>query len=190
MRWQKAKLGDVCRIVSGSTPSTNVSEYWGGDIWWATPKDLSELSDIYIQETQQRITEPGYRSCSTELLPVGSVLFSSRAPIGHVAINAVPMCTNQGFKSFIPLANRLDSRYLYFWLKANRTYLESLGNGATFKELSKATVERLEIPLPPLTEQQSISAVLEQATTIRQKRKEVIVKLDALLQAAFLDKFV
>src|SRR6185436_1721814 len=98
----------------------------------------------FLSDTPRKITELGLRNCSSEMLPPNSVLFSSRAPIGHVAINTVPLATNQGFKSFVPDRERLDSRFLYFWLRANRAYLQSLGTGATFKELSKAIVARLE----------------------------------------------
>jgi type I restriction enzyme S subunit len=178
-------IGEVCQIISGSTPSTQVSRFWNGDIPWATPKDLSCLGDIYIRQTSQSITEEGYASCSTALVPPYSVLLSSRAPIGYVAINAISMCTNQGFKNLIPDAARLDARFLCFWLKANRSYLESLGNGATFKEISKATVARVEIPLPPLAEQKHIAAILDKADALRRKRREAIGKIDGVLRSAF-----
>jgi type I restriction enzyme S subunit len=189
VRWSAARLGDVCRIVSGSTPRTGVEEFWNGSIPWATPKDLSGLGAIFIQQTAQAITESGYRSCSTQLLPANSVLLSSRAPIGYAAINSVPMCTNQGFKSLVPNAERLDSLYLCFWLRAHHDYLQSLGNGATFKEISKATVERIVIPLPPLPEQKRIAAILDKADALRRKRREAIAKLDTLLQSVFLQMF-
>ena len=144
---------------------------------------------MYLSETNQRITESGYKSCSTDLLPAGSVLLSSRAPIGYVAINIVPICTNQGFKNLIPISNLLHAEYLYFWLRANRIYLQSLGNGATFKEVSKATVERIEIPLPPLAEQKRIADLLDEADVLRRKRREALTKLDTLLQSIFLEMF-
>ncbi|MDN5690980.1 MAG: restriction endonuclease subunit S, partial [Acinetobacter sp.] len=131
----------------------------------------------------------GFDSCSTKLLPENSVLFSSRAPIGHVAINTIPMCTNQGFKSFVPKADLLDSQYLYYWLKANKEYLQDLGVGATFKEISKTVIANVEIPLPPLSEQRRIASILDQADELRQKRQQAIEKLDQLLQATFIDMF-
>lgn len=183
------RLGDCCEIVSGATPKTAVAEYWGGDIAWATPKDLSSLDSKYIDTTPQKLTEAGYRSCSAKIMPAGSVLFSSRAPIGHVAINSVPMCTNQGFKSFVPDPKRVSPDYLYHWLRANKAYLQSLGNGATFKEVSKATVSEVRVPLPPLAEQRRIAAILDKADALRAKRREAIAKLDQLLQSVFLDMF-
>lgn len=123
------------------------------------------------------------------MLPAGAVLFSSRAPIGHVAINTIPMCTNQGFKSFVPDVDRVSPDYLYYWLRANKKYLQSLGNGATFKEVSKTTVEEVRLPLPCLSEQRRIAAILDKADALRAKRREAIAKLDQLLQSVFLDMF-
>lgn len=154
-----------------------------------TPKDLSKLKSKFISKTESKITQLGFDSCSTKLLPENSVLFSSRAPIGHVAINTIPMCTNQGFKSFVPKADLLDSQYLYYWLKANKEYLQDLGVGATFKEISKTVIANVEIPLPPLAEQRRIASILDQADELRQKRQQTIEKLDQLLQATFIDMF-
>lgn len=189
MSWRMTKLKYCARIVSGSTPRTNVDEYWGGDIPWVTPADISKLDGKYIASTPNTITQLGYDSCSTTLLPANSVILSSRAPIGHVAINTLPMATNQGFKSFIPEDKILDSVYLYYWLKANTAYLQSLGRGATFKEISKSIVEEIEIPLPPLEEQRRIAAILDCADGLRAKRRAALAKLDTLLQATFLDMF-
>lgn len=183
------RLGDCSEIVSGATPKTGVADYWDGEIAWATPKDLSNLGSKYLATTPQTLTEAGYRSCSAKIMPAGSVLFSSRAPIGHVAINKVPMCTNQGFKSFVPDPERVSADYLYYWLKANKAYLQSLGNGATFKEVSKATIEEVRIPLPDLAEQRRIAEILDKADALRAKRREAIAKLDQLLQSTFLAMF-
>jgi predicted GIY-YIG superfamily endonuclease len=110
-------LGDCCEIVSGSTPSTNVESFWNGNICWVTPKDLSHLNGAYISDTPRKLTQSGLDSCGASILPSNSVLFSSRAPIGHVAINSVPMATNQGFKSFVPKDNRVNAKFLYHWLR-------------------------------------------------------------------------
>jgi type I restriction enzyme S subunit len=107
-------LSDCCEIISGATPKTGVDKYWDGEILWATPKDISNLPGIYIEDTPRKITEAGLRSCPATILPTGSVLFSSRAPIGHVAINTRPMATNQGFKSFIPNGEKIDAKYLAY----------------------------------------------------------------------------
>lgn len=181
-------LGEVAQIVSGATPKTSVGEYWGGDVPWATPADLSKLDGAYIGSTPRNLTLAGVRSCATSVLPAGSVLLSSRAPIGHVAINTVPMATNQGFKSLVPVDD-LDAKFLYHWLRANRAHLESLGNGATFKELSKRTTEQVRIPLPAIAEQRRIAAILDHADSLRAKRRQVLAHLDALPQAIFRQMF-
>lgn len=182
-------LVNCCKIVSGSTPKTSKKNYWNGDIPWVTPKDLSSLEGKYIEKTAQQITEEGYNSCSTTFVPPNSVLLSSRAPIGYVAINTVTMCTNQGFKSLVPDPDVLDANYLYYWLKKNKLYLQSLGNGATFKEVSKSIIAKVEIPIPSLSEQKRIAAILDKAEALRDKRKKSIAKLDELLQSVFLDMF-
>jgi len=183
------RLSECCEIVSGATPKSAVPEFWDGDVDWATPADLSGLSGAYIHSTPRKLTLAGLASCSSTVLPPGSVLFSSRAPIGHVAINTAPMATNQGFKSLIPNAGILDAKYLYHWLRGNKTYLQSLGNGATFKEVSKATVARIEIPLPPIYEQRRIAAILDQADDLRVKRHQALAQLDNLTLSIFLDMF-
>lgn len=182
-------LADCCEIVSGATPKTDVPGYWDGDIAWATPADLSKLEGAHLEETPRHITSAGLASCGATVLPPGSVLLSSRAPIGHVAINARPMATNQGFKSLIPRREITHAKYLYHWLRANKEYLQSLGNGATFKEISKAVVARVEVPLPPLSEQRRIAEILDRMDALEAKRREAIGKLDLLTQAIFAETF-
>jgi len=187
--WPSARIEQCAEIVSGATPSTSETENWSGDIYWATPKDLSELEGAYLSDTPRKITKRGLESCGATILPTNSVLFSSRAPIGHVALNTVPMATNQGFKSFVPRPDRLNPKFLYHWLRKNRAYLESLGNGATFKEVSKAVVSRIEIPLPPLPEQRRIAEILDKADALRTKRRAALTRLDILIQSIFLHMF-
>lgn len=189
MRCPLVTLGDCCEIVSGATPSTTVKEYWDGRIFWATPKDLSAIEGHFISDTPRKLTESGLASCSATILPPNSVLFSSRAPIGHVAVNTVPMATNQGFKSFVPKPDQIDAKFLFHWLRANRSYLESLGVGATFKEVSKTIVSRVEIPLPSLPEQRHIATILDKADALRAQRRAAIAKLDELLQSVFIEMF-
>lgn len=181
-------LGELVEIVSGATPRTSDPDYWQGDVRWATPADLSRLDGPYIHDTPRMLTDAGLRSCAARVLPEGSVLLSSRAPIGHVAINSVPMATNQGFKSLIP-GPRVDAKYLYHWLRANTAHLQSLGNGATFKELSKKTVEHILVPLPAIDEQRRIAAILDYADALRAKRGQVLAHLDSLTQSIFRDMF-
>jgi type I restriction enzyme S subunit len=188
MSWPAVSIAECARVVGGSTPKSTVPEYWDGDIAWATPRDLAELNSKYIADTPRKITELGLKKCAAEILPENSVLFSSRAPIGHVAINKIPMATNQGFKSIIP-GQQLDPSFLYWWLDAHRENLKSLGNGATFKEVSKRVVEQVKIPLPPLEEQKRIAAILDEADALRRLRQSAIDRLNTLGQAIFYEIF-
>ena len=187
MSWPTVEVGSVAEIVSGSTPSTATSDYWGGDIPWATPADLAKLDSKLISSTPRTLTDQGLAASSARLLPVGSVLFSSRAPIGHVAINAVPMATNQGFKSFVPDAAVLSADFLYWWLKSNTVFLQGLGVGATFKEVSKSIVERVKIPLPPLPEQRRIASILDHANELRSSGRSSITRAEQFLREYFRD---
>ena len=182
-----AKLGDVCTIVSGTTPKSSCPEYWDGNINWVTPAELNDDSDV-IYESQRKITEQAVRDSSLKPFPAGTVLLSSRAPIGKVAIAGVEMYCNQGFKNLI-CSNRIYNRYLYHFLKNSTKYLNSLGRGATFKEVSKSIVENIEIPLPPLDEQRRIVAVLDKVSDLIAKRWEQLDKLDELVKARFVEMF-
>jgi type I restriction enzyme S subunit len=187
--WKTVRLDECCEIISGATPKTSSAEYWDGDIYWATPKDLSDLDGAYISDTPRKLTQAGLESCAATILPAGSVLFSSRAPIGHVAVNTVPMATNQGFKSFVPKTDQIHAKFLYHWLRTNRSYLESLGNGATFKEVSKSVISRIKIALPLLEEQKKIADILDRAEALRAKRRASLAQLDELTQSIFVEMF-
>jgi len=135
-------------VVGGATPSTKkIENYENGTISWITPKDLSTFSGRYIHRGERNITEIGLKSCSTQLLPRNTVLFSSRAPIGYVAIAANDLCTNQGFKSVIPNEN-VEPLFLYYLLKYNKDKIESMGSGTTFKEVSGSTMKNIEVSIP------------------------------------------
>ncbi|MBN3253714.1 restriction endonuclease subunit S [Pectobacterium brasiliense] len=188
MSWPMVRLKDVCTVVSGGTPSRDIDEYWNGDIFWVTPKDLPSLEGIYISDTPEKITELGLKKSSAMILPVGSVLFSSRAPIGHIAITKVPMATNQGFKSLVP-SEKIDAEYLYYCLRFFKRDIELLGNGATFKEVSKKVVEEFSIPLPPFYVQKYIANFLTKADILCEKSKQVENELNELAQAVFLEMF-
>jgi type I restriction enzyme S subunit len=181
-------LGDCCEIISGSTPSRLISEYWNGDINWFTPKDLSGIKSKYVTASPEKITQSGIDSCSAKLLPPHSLLLSSRAPIGHIAISTIEACTNQGFKSLVPNGN-VNVEYLFYAIKKIIPQLQDLGNGATFKEISKATLSRVTIPLPPLAEQQKIASILDAVDSLRQKDQQLIEKYTALSQSLFLEMF-
>ena len=189
MSWTTTTIGEVCEVVSGATPKSNNPSYWDGEVAWVSPKDLSNLDKKYLEDTPRKITNEGFRSCSAKMLPEKSVLFSSRAPIGLVAINNITVCTNQGFKSMVPKSNKIFTDYLYWWLKIHRKAIEQLGRGATFKEVSKKIVEGITIPLPPLEEQKRIAGILDAADALRAKRREALEQLDQLAQSTFLDMF-
>ena len=177
--WQCARLGKLCTVVSGSTPSTLVPGYWNGDIAWVTPADLGKLTLPHIRVTERSISSDGLASCGAQMVPPGTVVMSSRAPIGHLAVAAVPCCTNQGCKSFIP-GDSVDTWFLYFALKDSVPELRALGSGATFTEISKSAVEAFEILLPSLSEQKRIAAILnEQTAEAERARAATEVQLEA-----------
>lgn len=182
-----ARLGDVCTIVSGTTPKSDHPEYWDGDINWVTPAELTDESDT-IFESQRKITQQAVSDSSLKPFPAGTVLLSSRAPIGKVAIAGVEMYCNQGFKNLI-CSDVIYNRYLYHFLKGKTDYLNSLGRGATFKEISKSIVEGIEISLPPLDEQRRIAAVLDKVSDLIAKRRQQLDKLDELVKARFVEMF-
>ena len=128
-------IGEVGKVISGGTPNSKDPDNFGGDIAWLTPADLSGYAKKYISHGARNLTQKGYRSCSAHIMPAGSVLFSSRAPIGYVAIAQNPLCTNQGFKSIIP-NNSIDSEFLYYQLLCLKKSIQDMGSGTTFKEIS------------------------------------------------------
>ena len=159
--WKKCKISDIGTVVGGATPSTkNPANYERGTIAWITPKDLSSFSGRYIERGERNITETGLKSCSTQLLPKNTVLFSSRAPIGYVAIAANEVCTNQGFKSVIPNEDT-DPLFLFYLLKYNKEKIEGMGSGTTFKEVSGNTMKNIVVSVPAdKKEQEKIASVL------------------------------
>ena len=140
------KISDIGEVVSGSTPKTSIKEYWNGNICWITPAELSNMSGI-IYDSKKKITERGKSSCSLRMMPSRTVILSSRAPIGKVALLGKEMCCNQGFKNII-CNEKVASEYLYYLLGYNTIFLNSLGRGATFKEISKKIVGEIKVPLP------------------------------------------
>lgn len=160
MSWTTVTLSEAAHIISGGTPKSGVAEYWEGDVEWITPKDMGKMTGIYAFDTGRKITELGLSKSSAKLIAQNSVILSTRAPIGHLAINTVPMATNQGCRGLVPKDN-LDTKYLYYFLSKSVELLNDLGSGTTFKELSKGSLEKVTIPLPTLIEQKRIVALLD-----------------------------
>ena len=184
--WEIKKLGEVCDVVGGSTPKTNEESYWGGEHYWISPAELD--GSKYIYSTSRTITDDGVRSAHLQMLPIGTVLLSSRAPIGKVAITKVPMYCNQGFKNLV-CKNEVINEYVYWFLAHSTDYLNSLGTGATFKEISKKVVEQVSIPVPPLPEQEKIVSELDCLSGIIEKKRQQLKELDALAQSIFYEMF-
>ena len=186
------KISEIGTIISGATPKTSDDSNFGGAIPWLTPADLSGYKDKYISCGARNITQKGYDSCSTQLMPAGSVLLSSRAPIGYVAIAKNPICTNQGFKSIVPKTN-VDSEYLYYHLLYLKKTLQDMGSGTTFKELSAKKLGQVEVSLPSLNEQKRIVARIEElfseldaaVATLERTKEQLAVYRQAVLKEAF-----
>lgn len=159
--WKECVIADIGTVIGGATPSTkNMANYENGTIAWITPKDLSTFKGRYIKNGERNITEVGLKSCSAQLMPANAVLFSSRAPIGYVAIAKNELCTNQGFKSVVPNENT-DPLFLYYLLKYNKQTIENMGSGTTFKEVSGNTMKNIAVKVPiDIVEQKRISRVL------------------------------
>lgn len=183
----KVKLGEVCTVVSGTTPSTNISEYWNGANNWITPAELSDDSFI-IYESKRKITETAVKKSGLSSFPAGTVLLTSRAPIGKVAIAGVEMYCNQGFKNLI-CSKYIHNEYLFWFLKGNSKFLNSLGRGATFKEISKSIVENIDIPLPDIEEQHEIANAFKKLSYVIAMRKKQLQTLDDLVKSRFVEMF-
>ena len=160
MEFKKYKLKEVGEIVGGATPLTSDSSNYDGDIPWITPNDLSNHKSPYISQGERNITKKGLKEIGNRLYPSGTVLFSSRAPIGYVSIAKNELCTNQGFKSIIPNLNFTTPEYLYYLLGYYKHYIEKKGAGTTFKEVSGSVMENIELPFPSLDNQVKIANCL------------------------------
>lgn len=183
----KYKLGEICEIISGSTPKTGIPEYWDGTQKWITPAELNE--DTYIiTDSIRKLTELGVEKAGLSSFPEGTVILSSRAPIGKVAIAGCEMYCNQGFKNLI-CSEKINNHYLYWFLKGRTEYLNSLGRGATFKEISKQIVSNIEIDVPPIEQQKRAVNQLEKANAIIRLRKQQLQKLDELVKSRFVEMF-
>ena len=162
--WEERKLGELSNIVGGGTPSTSNPEYWDGDIDWYAPAEIGEQS--YVSKSKKTITELGLKKSSARILPVGTVLFTSRAGIGNTAILAKEATTNQGFQSIVPVQNKLDSYFIFSRTNELKRYGEVTGAGSTFVEVSGKQMSKMSIMVPELSEQQKIGSFFKQLDDI------------------------
>ena len=185
--WEQRKLGEIATVTGGGTPSTNISEYWNGDIDWYSPVEIGE--NRYVSGSIRKITKLGLEKSSAKILPVGTVLFTSRAGIGNTAILQVEGCTNQGFKSITPNLNELDTYFLYTMTPKLKRYGEITGAGSTFVEVSGKQMEQMNLMVPSLEEQKRVSELfktMDDAITLHQRKLENLkLKKKALLQKLF-----
>lgn len=181
--WRKVRVSDVAQVIGGGTPKTFHGPYWDGDIPWITPKDLSDRPALYTAEGSRSITEAGVKGSGAQWLPAGTVLLSTRAPIGYVTIAARPLTTNQGFKSLV-LADGQLPEYWYYLLSGSTEYLRSRAPGSTFPELSKRAVEALEFALPPVREQRRIVDLMSHVDDALRSCDALVSAEGALLDAA------
>lgn len=192
--YKKYAISEIGEIVSGATPKTSIATNFGGEIPWLTPADLSGYNEKYISHGARNLTRQGYNSCSAQLMPPGTVLLSSRAPIGYVAIAKNEICTNQGFKSIVP-QKCVDSEFLYYQLKYLKRVLQDLGSGTTFKELSAKKLGTVQVVVPSIEEQRSIVAKIEElfskldasVAELQTAKEKLKVYRQAVLKAVFKD---
>ena len=180
--WRIVRIVDICNVETGSTPSTKEEKYWlNGTIKWVTPTDLSKLNGkLLIDDTERKITTEGLKSSSLKILPKGSIIISSRAPIGYVAVLEDDMTFNQGCKGLVIKSSQVDSVYLAYQLLTKVKVMQTLGTGSTFKEISKSQISNLQIPLPPLPEQQKIAEILstvDKRLELLRNKKERLVRI-------------
>ena len=187
--WNKMKISDIAEVIGGGTPSTGDSTYWGEEIPWLTPKDLSGYKKRYISKGSRSLSKLGLKNCSAKILPKGSILLTSRAPIGYLAIAEDNLCTNQGFKNLV-LKEEYDSKFIYYLLKKNIDYIINMSSGSTFAEISGGQVKNLEFDIPDLETQQKIAKVLSAIDDKIELNNSINNNLEQQAQAIFKSWFV
>lgn len=190
MNWPLRPLQDIAQVLGGGIPSRATQEYWGGDIPWVTPTDLpmpgKGIADVF--DTEEHITQQGQRESSATMLPVGAVLYSSRATIGKIGIAHAPLATNQGFVNFIPKL-WINTKHLAYTLLFFTPEISQMAGSTTFKEVRRGVLMHFRVPVPPLSEQRRIVEILDQADALRRKRAEADAKAARILPALFYEMF-
>ncbi len=185
--WSETSLGDIAEVIGGGTPSTTIAEYWDGDIVWLTPTEITSQDGKVVSDSIRKITDMGFKNSGAQMLPRDSVILTSRASVGYVALAGRELCTNQGFQSLIPKQSVL-AKFLMFWIQQNRPEFESRSAGSTFKEISKSNVKSIKLQLPSLPEQKRIvdlissvdsyiEALQQQLETAKRLRNAVLHEL-------------
>lgn len=183
--WEMKRLGDVGELISGGTPKTSNPEYWGGDIKWCTPTDITRSKGKYLSETERSISEAGLADSGARLLPAGSLLICTRATIGELKIARIPLCTNQGFKSLI-CQDGISHEFMYYKLLTMKKDMIERAFGSTFLEISKANISAITLPIPPQAEQNAIAAILSdmdaELTALEARRDKALQLKQGMMQ--------
>ena len=189
--FKEYRISEIGEVIGGGTPSTKNEEYWNGDIPWISPKDLTGYTSVYISHGESNITEKGLNKSGTKLLPKNTVLFSSRAPIGYVALAANPICTNQGFKSIVCNEQLINPLYLYYYLKANLDYIKLFGSGATFPEISGSALRNIKINIFENVERQiAVANAIYKYDELIEVNNQRIKKLEQTAEELYKEWFV
>jgi type I restriction enzyme S subunit len=188
--WKEYKVEDFCEVIGGGTPSTKEASYYGGSFSWITPRDLTNHNNRFISKGERNITELGLRNSSTRILPKNSILLTSRAPIGYIAIAENEVCTNQGFKSLIVNPEKADYNFVYYLIKSNIERIKGLGTGTTFAEISGSVVKNLKFYLPDLPTQTAIAEILSSLDDKIELNNKINQELENLAQTLFKRWFV
>ena len=176
--WEEGKLGDIISIKGGTTPSTKEPHFWNGDIAWTSPRDVTTLNGLYLFETEKRITQRGLEQISSGLLPAGTLLMSSRAPVGVLAFSEIPIAINQGYIAILD-DKGYEKEFIYLWLKANMDTIHSYSNGSTFMEISKSAFKSIDILIPTKEE---VNDFVDRVKPIFEKIKANVLQIQTLTQ--------
>lgn len=176
--WKEGKLGDIISVKGGTTPSTKEPHFWNGDIAWTSPRDVTTLNGLYLFETEKKITQKGLEQISSGLLPAGTLLMSSRAPVGVLAFSEIPIAINQGYIAILD-DKGYEKEFIYLWLKANMDTIHSYSNGSTFMEISKSAFKSIDILIPTKEE---VNVFVDRVKPIFEKIKANVLQIQTLIQ--------